>query len=178
MKGIVFAEFLEMVEDQFGFEVADDIVTNSDLPSGGAYTAVGAYDHQEMVTLVSNLSQKTDIAVPDLLKAFGKYLFNRFTVGYGAFFKDVPSAMDFLSGIENHIHVEVKKLYPDAELPRFEIHRPDSNQMEMVYRSERGLADLAEGLLNGCIEYFDESISLHREDIQGTFETRFSLIKS
>ena len=41
MKGIIFTEFIEMVEDKFGFEVADNIITNSNLPSGGAYTAVG-----------------------------------------------------------------------------------------------------------------------------------------
>lgn len=29
-------------------------------------------------------------------------------------------AFQFLKNIENYIHVEVRKLYPDAELPTFE----------------------------------------------------------
>ncbi len=30
MKGIVFTEFIELVEDKFGFEAADEIIENSD----------------------------------------------------------------------------------------------------------------------------------------------------
>jgi hypothetical protein len=35
MKGIVFAEFLELVEEKFGLEVVDRILQASTLPSGG-----------------------------------------------------------------------------------------------------------------------------------------------
>ncbi|MEL7340130.1 MAG: heme NO-binding domain-containing protein, partial [Bacteroidota bacterium] len=55
MKGIVFTEFLEMVEDTFGFETADNIVSQAELPSGGVYTAVGTYPALEMVSLVGKL---------------------------------------------------------------------------------------------------------------------------
>ncbi len=53
MKGMVFTEFLEMVEDRFSPEIADRIITASDLRSGGAYTAVGTYEHSEMIQLVT-----------------------------------------------------------------------------------------------------------------------------
>ena len=33
MKGIVFTEFLELVEDKFGLETVDEIINNSDLKS-------------------------------------------------------------------------------------------------------------------------------------------------
>ena len=59
MKGIVFAEFIELVEDKFGFEIADEIIEESNLPSGGSYTSVGTYDHREMLELVTHLSEKT-----------------------------------------------------------------------------------------------------------------------
>ena len=36
MKGIVFTEFLEMVEEKYGYEVVDQIIEESKLPSGGA----------------------------------------------------------------------------------------------------------------------------------------------
>ena len=35
MKGIVFTEFLEMVEDKFSPELADRIIEGAELPSGG-----------------------------------------------------------------------------------------------------------------------------------------------
>ncbi len=57
MKGIVFTEFLEMVEAEFGLETADKIIMDSKLASNGAYTVVGTYDPSEMGQLVTNLSK-------------------------------------------------------------------------------------------------------------------------
>ena len=66
MKGIVFTEFMDMVED---------IIEKSLLPNDGAYTAVGTYNHEEIVRMIANLSQVVDIPVTTLLEVFGKYLF-------------------------------------------------------------------------------------------------------
>ncbi|MEK0435552.1 MAG: hypothetical protein RL369_1601, partial [Pseudomonadota bacterium] len=66
MKGIVFREFIDMVESQFSLETADAIIQASSLSTHGAYTTVGTYPHQEMVDLVANLSERTGIAVPAL----------------------------------------------------------------------------------------------------------------
>ena len=79
MKGIVFTQFLEMVEDQFGYGLVDQLLTETDLPSGGIYTTVGTYDHAEMINIVRKLSQKMDVPVPDLLRAYGRYNFVAFT---------------------------------------------------------------------------------------------------
>ncbi len=180
MKGMVFTEFLEMVEDEFGWEVADEIIEESNLPSGGAYTSVGTYPHTEMVSLVVNLSKKTEVAVPDLLKAYGRYLFKRFNDAYGTFFENVESTFDFLQKIENYIHVEVLKLYPEAELPSFDYERPSENQLVMFYKSERPFADFAEGLIQGCILHFGESITIEREDLNEAngSEAKFILSKA
>ena len=111
MKGMVFTEFLEMVEDKFSSEVADWIIEQANLRSGGVYTSVGTYDHGEMIELVSCLSKKTGIPSADLVKSFGFYLFDRFHNMYPIYFKGVASSFDFLQRIEDYIHVEVRKLY-------------------------------------------------------------------
>ena len=179
MKGIVFTEFLEMVEDLFSPEIADRIIETSDLQSGGVYTAVGTYDHNELVQLVTQLSTATGIAVPHLLHTFGKHLFGRFVVSYPQFFGGVGSAFAFLEHVEGYMHVEVRKLYPNADLPRFEYDTSEPRRLMMIYRSTRPFADLAEGLISGCIEHFGEQIDIQREDLsdgQGTC-ARFSLTK-
>lgn len=179
MKGIVFTEFLEMVEDTFGFDVADKIVSDEQLPSGGIYTAVGTYPYAELVTLVTNLSTETNTEIPQLLHAYGKHLFTVFAKGYGVFFEEAKNAFDFLAGIENYIHVEVRKLYPDAELPTFDIHQPNPQTLEMLYYSERGMADFAEGLIEGCISHYEETIDLHREDLAANYsKARFTLVRN
>lgn len=179
MKGIIFTEFLEMVEDKFGFLVADQIVSNASLPSGGSYTAVGTYPHAEIVSLIIELSKATSTEVPDLLIAFGHHLFPKFVTGYGHFFEGVNDPLDFLHSIEGYIHVEVRKLYPDAELPSFVSVRHGPDHLTLEYRSERGMADFAQGLIEGCLAHYQQDISIEREDLnpKGS-HTRFSLKRS
>lgn len=165
MKGIVFTEFLEMVDNAYGYEMSDTLITECELPSGGAYTAIGTYDHAEIVHLVQKLSEKTDTSIPDLLKIFGKYLFGTFKKSYPAFLEAASNAFDFLESIETYIHVEVRKLYPDAELPTFETHRPDDKSLVMHYKSERKMASFAEGLIEESFTYFEEKAEIKTENL-------------
>jgi hypothetical protein len=175
MKGVVFTEFLEMVEDKFSPELADSIITAADLPNGGAYTAVGTYPHAEMGKLVIALSKETGAKVPDLLKAYGRHLFGRFLVGYPHFFAGLTDSFSFLKTIDEVVHVEVRKLYPDAELPGFEAVEIGTKRLQMTYRSPRCLGDFAEGLMEGCFAHFGERISLTRSDEAGGRVVRFNL---
>jgi Haem-NO-binding len=156
MKGIVFTEFLEMVESKFGYEMVDKIIQDANLPNNGSYTSIGTYPHQEMVSLLMQLHSKTQVEIETLLKTFGGHLFEVFKKSYAPFFSAHTSAFDFLESIENHIHVEVKKLYPDAELPKFETQRVSDNTMKMTYYSDRKMASLAEGLIASTLEHYKQ----------------------
>ncbi len=178
MKGIVFTEFLEMVEQTFGADMVDDIIEGASLPSGGAYTAVGTYDFREILALVTTLSAKTGIPVPQLVHAYGKYLFGRFVVGFPQFFRGVPDALSFLSSIEKYIHVEVRKLYPEAELPSFDADRRAPDTLLLTYRSTRPFADLAAGLIEGCLEHYRTPATVTREALPnegGLTPVRFTI---
>ena len=164
---------MELVEQQFGMDTLDDIIEAAKLPNDGAYTATGTYDYQEIVKLVMLLSQKTGVPIPNLLHSFGKFLFNRFAQNYGVFFEGVPDARTFLSRIEGVIHVEVRKLYPDAELPRFEHRTLDDGSFQLDYFSARQFEDLAHGLIEGCCEHFNEPNQVERTPIDDG--TRFTL---
>lgn len=182
MKGIVFTEFIDMVESTFSLDVADQIISRAHLPSGGAYTSVGAYDHQELIALVSELSQLTQIPVPDLVRTFGRRLFNRFTVIYPHFFSGVSEPFDFLTRIESYIHVEVLKLYPDAELPHLICEIKSETELEMLYTSTRPFYDFAYGLIEGCFEHFKTPANIemcHLETGENKeYRTLFKLTKT
>lgn len=167
MKGIVFTEFMEMVEDKFSPDIADHIIEVSDLPSGGIYTVLGTYDYSEMLQLVTTLSQVTHLNVPDLVRTFGQHLFDRFVSIYPQFFDGPNTTFEFLENLEDYIHVEVYKLYPEAQLPNFDYECVSPHKLVMVYRSACPFADLAEGLLKGCIEHFKENIELQRDNLTG-----------
>jgi len=164
MKGVVFTVFQEMVEDQFGVETYDGLVEACDLPSGAAYTAVGTYEHTELLQLVGQLSQQTGTPVPYLVKAFGRHLFGALATSYPQFAEGVDNSIDFLASIEDYIHVEVKKLYPEAELPRFEFEKLGEGSWQLNYFSSRPFADLCEGLIAASIEHFGDPIEITRED--------------
>ena len=165
MKGIVFTEFLEMAENRFSTQTIKQLIEQADLPSKGIYTSVGTYDYHEMVTLVTHLSGLVGNSVPDLLKEFGRYLLKRFAAKFPHFFEGISSTLDFLPRVESFVHLEVKKLYPDAELPTFSCVLPKPGQLEMTYRSTRNLPDLAEGLILGCAEYFGESLAIEKTEV-------------
>ena len=126
-----------MVEDKFGMDMAADSFDMSILPSGGFYTSEGTYDHSEIVAVAISLIKQTPIEVLDLLGVFGKHLFGRFTEGFLGFFEGDQTAFEFLESIDQYIHVEVKKLYPDAQLPKFDCCSSDENTLHMGYPSGR-----------------------------------------
>jgi len=176
LKGIVFTEFLDMVEQKFGYEMVDHILSSSQLPSNGIYTAVGTYHHSEIVQLLTNLSTKTEIESGVLLKAFGAYLFETFLTQYPHFFAEHKRAFSFLESIDSHIHVEVQKLYPEATLPKFTTSLNEEGKMIMIYQSERKMAALAEGLIEKSIEHYNENCSIDIDNIkEDGSEVRFTI---
>ena len=165
MKGVVFTEFLEMVEDTFSPDTVDEMIMSSDLESNGFYTAVGTYDHKEMVEMVTQLSEMTGVAIGDLLEKYGAYLFAKLIEGYPGFLEGVDGAFDFLKTIDDHIHVEVRKLYPEAELPKFDHEQPDDHTLVLKYASPRGFGAFAYGMMTGCIAYFEEEVEIVQKDL-------------
>ncbi|MFT5312608.1 MAG: hypothetical protein ACI8Z9_001087 [Paraglaciecola sp.] len=154
MKGVVFTEFMDMVEEVFSADILDYVIAQSDLPNGGAYTSVGTYDHQEIVRMTANLSQQVNLPIEVLLESFGQHLFARFTQLYPTFFEHTTHVFEFLRNIDSYIHVEVRKLYPEAELPRFYHEQQDDTTLVMYYLSSRHFEDLAIGLIKGCLQFF------------------------
>jgi hypothetical protein len=177
MKGVVFTEFMDMVEDVFSADVLDHIIDESNLANGGSYTAVGTYDHQEIVRMTQSLSKHTNIPVKDLLEVFGKHLFTRFTHMYPSFFSDTTHVFDFFKKVDSYIHVEVIKLYPDAELPRFHHLQIDQTTLVLYYMSSRHFEDLAVGLIKGCLEYFNNHghIEHHASTYEGEHAIKITI---
>lgn len=179
MKGIIFREFINLVETQFSIETADAIITASKIKSNGAYTTVGTYSIDEMLALVNELSSVSGMPAPALFNTFGRYLFNRFSDIHAPYINPYSTVFELLVLLDNHIHVEVRKLYGDAELPSFTHEMINPDCMVLTYRSKRMLADFAEGMLQGCIEHFNETMHVDRQDVfaENDAFTRFTLTK-
>jgi len=167
-----------MVENDFGFEVADRIIENSDTTSKGIFTGVGTYPSQDMMSLLGQLEMEVNQPVSDLLVHFGEHLFHRFSSLYVYLVADIKDTFKLLQQIEDFIHVEVKKLYPDAQLPAIDTRMLSHDTMELIYRSRRKLGYLAQGLMMGCAAYFGETIEIQMENLaEDASEVRFTIRK-
>jgi len=174
MKGFIFTEFLDLVENKFGLEMVDNIIEQSDLQSGGVYTSIGTYDFAEMLGLVSNLSKNTDISIDDLLLVYSEHLFKVLVRTHPNLIEHYNDPMDFLASIENHIHVEVQKIYPDAQLPTFEMVERNATKMTMIYKSDRALYMLGKGLMDETFKLFkvEGTVNVEKLNNAGT-EVKF-----
>lgn len=153
MKGVVFREFLDHAESIFGDELVDQVLETSDLPSGGAYTNVGYYDHEEMLVLVGRTSELTGKSVRELLVGFGSTLFRSLIESHAQ--KGVSHPFDLLERIHGVIHRDVRKLYPDAEVPEIIVlERVAEERIVVQYRSARPMADLCEGMIKATLAYY------------------------
>ena len=178
MKGIVFVLFSQMVEEKMGLAALDRLLTTVSPGSGGAYTIADSYADKELSDLLGALSDQSGTPAGDLLRMFGAYCLPEFEHHYPAFFRH-DTAKAFLESIHGVIHVEVKKLYPDAQLPSIAYEDPASDRLVMIYRSGRRLCRFAEGLIEACGTRFGTRIEwthprcLHNGDDHCRFELVF-----
>lgn len=179
MKGIVFTEFLELVEQKFGLEMVDTIIEESKLASGGVYTSVGTYNFSEMLQLLGNLSKHTGIATDDLLFVYAEHFFTALKRSYSSFFDMYKDPIEMLSSIENHIHVEVIKIYPDAELPTFDVLEKTDDSLVMIYKSSRAMHCFGLGLMQSTFAHFNTTATILTEKLKedGT-EVKFVIHKT
>jgi hypothetical protein len=155
MKGIIFTEFIEMMEKEYGFTITNQVIEDSKLVSEGIYTSIGTYPFPELARMVQTLASITNHNVNGLLKNFGRYLFGRFSLLHPQFILQYKGSLELLAGIEGHIHRDVRKLYENAELPYFEFTE-ENGHPTILYRSKRNLNYFAWGLMEGCFEHFNE----------------------
>jgi hypothetical protein len=176
MRGEILNEFLE-----FATEVAgSSALTRAGDGKGmvAPYDAAGRYELAELVELVDRLAASRGEPPRALLAGFGAHLFRYFAALYPTFVDDARSALALLAAIDTHVHGELRKLYPDADFPSLRCIPVTPDGLEILYRSQRPLADLAEGLIRGCIEHFGDPVRLVREDLPGQPGTaaRFVLV--
>ncbi|GAK74939.1 guanylate cyclase-related protein [Nonlabens ulvanivorans] len=179
MKGIVFTEFLDLVEEKFGLGMVDQIIEQSELPSNGVYTSIGTYSFAEMLQLIQNLSANTGLSIDQLLLAYGEHFFNVIENSYPGLLATYKDPIEMLSSIENHIHIEVRKIYPDAELPTFEVLEKSDQHLVMIYKSSRAMHHFGLGLMNRTFAHFEMTSNIQIEKIKedGT-EVKFTIHKT
>jgi len=158
MKGMVFNYLGEMVEEQFGLEAWDGLLQKTGLD--GQFIASETYPDEDLFALVAAANDATGIDVKELLQSFGRFMLPDFKKQNPQFFEGHTDLISFLLTVDRVIHVEVRKLHPDAALPEFGYDEHSNKELTMYYTSPRKLCFLAEGLIDGSAEEFNTKYEL------------------
>ena len=88
------------------------------------------------------------------------HLFNFFATEYGHLIIDYKSTREVMKHLDDVIHPEVKKLYPDVIVPTFEYKNIDEYSFKMNYKSQLPLNKLSFGLMQECIKHFNDDLKI------------------
>ena len=168
MHGLIFREFVLFAEDATSKGFVGDMIRSADPNGADDYDALGPYDENRLIAMMEFLGNRTGYDIPELCHDFGRRLFQRFTELHPELFASQTNAIDFLEGIEAHIHEQVRSLEPKSRPPRFDILRPAPNELVMHYQSHRPFADLCAGLIEGALDHYKENGQVDRRPVGDT----------
>lgn len=167
MKGVVFNILEDMVVEKGGVVLWQKLLNKAGVE--GSYISVDTYEDAELFKIVHEVQQALDLPLEDVIRSFGDFMFAKLAERYPMFVEAESDLFGFLQSIEPVIHLEVKKLYTEANLPSIGCDEGDSDSLIMNYRSPRKLCILAEGLIQGAATYYqtpiniDHDVCMHRE---------------
>ncbi len=158
MKGIIFNVAEKAVVELLGAEAWEDLLDDAGVD--GDYTALGTYPDDELVALVVAAAERTGHDPADVQRLVGRHALAHLVASLDGFIDRDAHVFDFLSSIHTIIHVEVKKLDPNSKPPDIEPNRISDDELQLTYRSERGLSPLAEGLILGAGDLYETPVSV------------------
>lgn len=184
MRGLIFNYLLQYIEFHYGYDVVDKIIELSNVTNNGSYTDSGMYEDREFMQLLTIASETLKVPIPQLLESCGKEIFKPLykklvTIYDQDLYKHntINNTFDFIGLLEDIHYKEVVKLYPDSIFPHFNVIKRDHSLLEVVYHSQRHLPFLAKGMLEGCIEYFNEALIVEMKDDSSKKSTHFIIRK-
>ena len=178
MKGIIFNLVEEVVTEAYGADTWDSLLDDAALD--GSYTSLGSYPDTDLFALVGAASKSLGVSPDQVVRTLGEGAIPLLAERFPEFFEPHAGTRTFLLTLNDIIHAEVRKLYPDADLPEFDFDTSAADGLTLGYRSGRQLCQLAEGFITGSARHFGETAiidqpeCMHRGDGQCLIHCRFT----
>jgi len=160
VKGIIYNLLEEVVSDEHGEDTWDALVDAAGVD--GVYTSLGSYADEDLERLVAAASERLGATPDEVVRWFGRRTMPLFAQRYGELFTAHASTRSLALALNDVIHPEVHKLYPDAVTPVFAFDTSSQSTLVMEYRSARRLCAFAEGLLHGAADHYGERLAIER----------------
>ena len=158
MKGVVFDLLEQVIVRDHGEDAWDDLLGAAGLD--GAYTSLGSYPDEHLYRLVREASNTLGLPAHDVIRWFGREALPLLGAAYPEFFTPHTTARTFILTLNDIIHPEVRKVYPGADVPWFEMTELPSGELVLGYTSKRRLCAFAEGLIQGAAAHYGEQVAI------------------
>jgi hypothetical protein len=158
VKGVVFGLLEQSVVGQYGEDAWDGLLERSGL--AGAYTSLGSYPDGDLERLVAEAGSTLGLPDQDIIRWFGREALPLLAASYPEFFSPHAATRPFLFTLNEIIHPEVRKIYPGADVPWFDISETPTGDIVMGYDSHRRLCAFAEGLIQGAAAHYAEPVAI------------------
>ncbi|NMP32089.1 hypothetical protein HII17_10965 [Thalassotalea sp. M1531] len=160
MKGAIFCGYAEFIEQNHGLMTWLEIIDKSELATSSSFIATELYDDNILVELLTITSDILGVTVSEILTSFGKILFPKLMEAAKHHVDKCDNIFDFLDHVENVIHIEVKKADPLAYTPSLILDKISNNKLLLKYTSHRQVCFLAEGLIYGAANHFNQQVTI------------------
>lgn len=161
MKGVVLLVLRRALMEE-GQAAADDVWDRTDLPPTPGKTE--DFEDADLHDLIRIAQDRLDGDDEAIARRLGRRAAAELAVEYPSFFTPYDSVIAFLQDLDDEIHPNVLKLFPDAEFPTFEARRSETDDLDILYRSERELCRLAEGLILGTADRYGEQVEIRQPE--------------
>lgn len=173
MKGVVFVELLELLDDRFSMEFTEKVIEVARVPSAGAYNALGQFDHRELLALMEAYESCSHDNPTPIYRELGQRLVTRCITEFPTLFRTDSCLSDTLGHMESLMHMDDLLVDQSSELPEIKLEQVTERQLVLDYFYDPRLADFTIGLIHGCAEYHKLESNVHclpmnHEGIQAT----------
>lgn len=171
MYGVVNQAIQELVESEFGKEAWEKAKAIADVEDDHFVTSL-KYDDGVTFKLVGAVSQVLSVPPKDVLVRFGQWwILDTGKRKYGHMLS--AAGYDFDSFLIHlpRLHTTIQVIFPDIEMPEFEVHNMQPGSAEVHYYSTRnGLGWFAYGIFQGLGEMFKVDVEIDYRDKESTGE--------
>ncbi len=161
MKGLVFNLLENQILADHGEHAWERILRDAGVDD--AYQTHADYPAEDLLLLLDAAEPYTRRGGREAQRWFGRRAFHQLAAEFHHLFKPHDSTVAFARAINDTIHPEVRKHYPGAEVPTFDVEEhPPGGDLRLRYESYRGLCSFAEGLIEGVGNLYGEKVTIQQ----------------
>ncbi len=159
MKGMIFNLLEDFIVEGWGPERFEKIMELCPVHAQVPYVGPGTYPDANLMSIIEKTTAELGLGNAEALRRFGRFAFPKLAQKFSVYTQNHRHPKTFLKAVDGVIHVEVRKLFANAEPPRITFEDPAPDRLILHYNSRRQLCPFFAGLVEGCGDFYKVPIA-------------------